>query len=952
MPPSTQSRSCFSLETTRKEIGVTFTQVQLATMPRISDAELAEAGQGQQQGSRSLSNQPVFKGQRGGQTAKPKRKKGKGKAAGQSSKGKGARGNKGKGKGKSAAAPPTSSEKRAMLLSPAKYLTHGASYADGWQGWNNTPAQQVVRKPERKLAPNNAPITTKVLRIVERDVRSGRSLEEAASMQAITRQGFWKAKKREEKCGHATPERPVQQSRRIFPVGSKARAAARTYLKDKNNSQSLQEAGVKFGASAPTLCREFGMGDAISDRRSTRGARSAEAGEKPLTRKRPQKVLSEANMPRVYDMALSWHDGILCVPVHLRSWADESKLKWGDGQHGASGRAEAGKPYNSSQPYRWSNATIYICAGCRDANDPDSWDILKCHIQPKAMKGDDFAKFSLEETPDQGTMNLGGPSLVTTFTASGIKTYEYDMAGRGGRANHPKKGHFHPALKPSMAKGGVRAMHGHPKFGMSDPVELLNNLVQNKCAKYPTNLEDDSGHPLYGPQTYAMAVVALDWAVGELRAEGKIRSVLRHAVEVRARSRYMESLLGSMSFSEEVRQKRASNDRGVPFTVVYRGKDVVCKNLGFKYPGHVTVDEQAAAEDTRCLWLPPPTAAKTKPVRASGSSSGCKCGSTTHFRITNTDCPQNPKGKGKAGGKKKKAGAGGKGKGASGKACQCGSTAHFRITHADCPQNPNKKVAFSDIDSEDAEPHGMSESDSDVEGGKNVDTINLDSEALQALRLDRPADTDSENEEEEDISEQGTQWGNAERISGIQSVCGTLALKCLLSEEGGEERREWLGSVKEGSYFVDFSSQTDEWMEVTEALESYESVCVIHVRGRSAKAQMQARVRSGSKRARGGGIKNALLGQGDGELDPDPRKILTIIYNGRNHFCAVASKGKLKPGSEGSMGAGPTANTSAMPRRLREWLARHNCELWESTPNGYCGYESIAVSLLLLQEDE
>ena len=521
-------------------------------MPRISDAELAEAGQGQQQGSRSLSNQPVFKGQRGGQTAKPKRKKGKGKAAGQSSKGKGARGNKGKGKGKSAAAPPTSSEKRAMLLSPAKYLTHGASYADGWQGWNNTPAQQVVRKPERKLAPNNAPITTKVLRIVERDVRSGRSLEEAASMQAITRQGFWKAKKREEKFGHASPERPVQQSRRIFPVGSTARAAARTYLKDKNNSQSLQEAGVKFGASAPTLCREFGMGDAISDRRSTRGARSAEAGEKPLTRKRPQKVLSEANMPRVYDMALSWHEGILCVPVHLRSWADESKLKWGDGQHGASGRAEAGKPYNSSQPYRWSNATIYICAGCRDANDPNSWDILKCHIQPKAMKEDDFAKFSLEETPDQGTVNLGGPSLVTIFTASGIKTYEYDMAGRGGRANHPKKGHFHPALKP----------------------------------------------------------------------------------------------------------------------------------------------------------------------------------------------------------------------------------------------------------------------------------------------------------------------------------------------------------------------------------------------------------------ARGGGIKNAFLGQGDGELDPDPRKILTIIYNGRNHFCAVTSKGKLKPRSEGSMGAGPTANTSGMPRRLREWLARHNCELWESTPNGYCGYESIAVSLLLLQEDE
>ena len=113
-----------------------------------------------------------------------------------------------------------------------------------------------------------------------------------------------------------------------------------------------------------------------------------------------------------------------------------------------------------------------------------------------------------------------------------------------------------------------------------------------------------------------------------------------------------------------------------------------------------------------------------------------------------------------------------------------------------------------------------------------------------------------------------------------------------------------------------------------------------------------APARCGRKRRRGGGIKNELLGPGEGELDPDPRKILTIIYNGRNHFCAVTSKGKLKPGSEGSMGAGPAANPSGMPRRLREWLARHNCELWESTPYGYCGYESIAVSLLLLQEDK
>ena len=278
------------------------------------------------------------------------------------------------------------------------------------------------------------------------------------------------------------------------------------------------------------------------------------------------------------------------------------------------------------------------------------------------------------------------------------------------------------------------------------------------------------------------------------------------------------------------------------------------------------------------------------------------------------------------------------------------------------PPPPPPPTKGSESDGNVYESDGLSADDSDSDSTSydtgNPDIDKLSKRACDALRLDRIGDTDSDSDENlvvldmEDVSEQGTQWGNAERISGIQSVCGTLASKCLLAEQGGAKRREWLRSVKGGEDFVDFSSQTGEWMAVTEALESYKSVCVIHVRGRSVRAQVQAPVHCGSKRRRGGGIKNELLGPGEGELDPDPRKILTIIYNGRNHFCAVTSKGKLKPGSEGSMGAGPAANPSGMPRRLREWLARHNCELWESTPNGYCGYESIAVSLLLLQEDK
>jgi hypothetical protein len=78
----------------------------------------------------------------------------------------------------------------------------------------------------------------------------------------------------------------------------------------------------------------------------------------------------------------------------------------------------------------------------------------------------------------------------------------------------------------------------------------------------------------------------------------------------------------------------------------------------------------------------------------------------------------------------------------------------------------------------------------------------------------------------------------------------------------GKSRSSMTRHAEEG----DVSSQTDEWMAVTGALESCASIRVIHVPGRSARAQVQ--VRLGSKRARGGGIKNALLGPGDRELDP------------------------------------------------------------------------------------
>ena len=85
----------------------------------------------------------------------------------------------------------------------------------------------------------------------------------------------------------------------------------------------------------------------------------------------------------------------------------------------------------------------------------------------------------------------------------------------------------------------------------------------------------------------------------------------------------------------------------------------------------------------------------------------------------------------------------------------------------------------------------------------------------------------------------------------------------------------------------------------------------------------------------------APLGRGNGECWPDPRAELVFLYNGSNHFCGLCPCGWPKPAIEGTMGAGSCPE-------LHEWLAFYTVDIWPSTPLGFCGAESIAMSRMLL----
>ena len=79
---------------------------------------------------------------------------------------------------------------------------------------------------------------------------------------------------------------------------------------------------------------------------------------------------------------------------------------------------------------------------------------------------------------------------------------------------------------------------------------------------------------------------------------------------------------------------------------------------------------------------------------------------------------------------------------------------------------------------------------------------------------------------------------------------------------------------------------------------------------------------------------------GEGVVWPNPRSSVVIISNGRDHYNGVCHRGHAKPEDEFPMFVGKNA-------QLDEWLNCWGVDLWPSTGNGFCGYESLSVSAAL-----
>ena len=110
--------------------------------------------------------------------------------------------------------------------------------------------------------------------------------------------------------------------------------------------ESQATIGTKYKLSQSTISRT------LTDRQ-------IEQGNKPLYNRKLCKVTHDANLPRILDMQygfLGFYEGI---SNEKQCIYDETKIKYGAGQHKSQIRARAGDaPMPTEQAYRFSSATL------------------------------------------------------------------------------------------------------------------------------------------------------------------------------------------------------------------------------------------------------------------------------------------------------------------------------------------------------------------------------------------------------------------------------------------------------------------------------------------------------------------------------------------------------------------------------------------------------------------
>ena len=586
-------------------------------------------------------------------------------------------------------------------------------------------------------------------------------------------------------------------------------------------------------------------------------------------------------------------------------------------------------------------------------------DIIKAHVQKGAMKGDDFANFVCKWTTRQGTDVLGGGPASEMLKLLGIWTLEYDMAGRAGRAADPSKGHFVPWLKPSLAQCGVKGLFLHPKGGMSDPIELVNYLVQREVAKWESGEIDSFSRNLCGPQRYAAKWQPKAYDPGALTVADRLEIYVE--ISAKGKADFCHWMPASIEATRVVKG-RGKQGGHHEFSLEYADTAKAWTRLAAKDFGKGRKNAPGWRLDPDFYTTSTEGKIELKRVQAPAQKSKAKLKSRVPAPVPKTKA---------------------------------------KVKHgapASSSSSDNNGYVSGSGD-------GLSSSSDDAPTG-NSDIDTLSKRQRKSLLLEQNGDTDPSGSSDDpeapgagtDTSDQagGSKHGNApplvDREANIREMAGLMALNCYnmvamapttsakrrrtgelhvqkpksskYAAERGESldavagaRKRWFERVRDnlcathgsreckkqrctGCAFVNLCTShcgEDDWVEVTEwllamAAATGKAAHIIVNRGR--------RVQLMSVSAGGEQMSTRELHAANW---PDPTEELTVVWNGSNHFNGVVPEGWRKPEVEPTMGAGDASTV------LGAWLREFRCQLWESTPYGFCGLESAAMSLRFLR---
>ena len=130
--------------------------------------------------------------------------------------------------------------------------------------------------------------------------------------------------------GHWTPQKPGRDYKSGPPRNPDIdEEAVVDHVLNKDPCRAQHEYGRHFGCSQPTISRIL-------------GPRQLQLGNDAVTRKRLYHLQAEGNLPRIYDMHLSFKAAMKDVPPGHMAVGDETPIRWGPGQHAKYGYARAG----------------------------------------------------------------------------------------------------------------------------------------------------------------------------------------------------------------------------------------------------------------------------------------------------------------------------------------------------------------------------------------------------------------------------------------------------------------------------------------------------------------------------------------------------------------------------------------------------------------------------------